>query len=157
MTPGIEVVAALTRVWQTIRACHPDVPPVVLLFGPSPSRPGAKRTTLGRFSTAGWWLREPPEDSIALGAAECAVEQAVEQGDLSATLSLNTELIRLHLAQLYRGLSSAHSEVFIATELATSAPTCSRSCCTKPHTQSRTAAASRTRVVKADITTHASD
>jgi hypothetical protein len=50
---GVELVAALDRAWQDIRRRHEEVPPVVLLVGPSPSRLGARRRTLGYFTPVG--------------------------------------------------------------------------------------------------------
>jgi hypothetical protein len=56
----IHVVAALDRAWQAIRVRHKDVPPVVLLPGPGPTRPGAKRRTRGHFLSFAWSLRDLP-------------------------------------------------------------------------------------------------
>src|ERR1700694_5120158 len=64
--PPAEVVAALDRAWQQIRRRHPDVPPVVLILGPSPSRRGANWCTLGHLRPSGWSLQSSLPSSTAL-------------------------------------------------------------------------------------------
>jgi hypothetical protein len=50
-----ELVAALGRAWEAIRAHHDEVPPVVLVFGTGSGRRAATRRELGHFAPARWW------------------------------------------------------------------------------------------------------
>jgi hypothetical protein len=109
-------VAALDRAWQQIRDRHAEVPPVVLILGPSPSRASARRRQLGHYRTAGWSLREPATDLGRLRAAQEATDRAVERGDLCASMTARSELIGLQLGAVYRERDTALGEVLIATE-----------------------------------------
>ena len=48
-----ELLGALARAWNAIRARHRDVPPVVLAIGSCPRRPGTRRR-LGHFAAMRW-------------------------------------------------------------------------------------------------------
>jgi hypothetical protein len=55
-----QLVTALTRVWRTIQARHPEVPEVVLTIGSGTTNPRA--TKYGHFAAARW---QRDEDSLA--------------------------------------------------------------------------------------------
>jgi hypothetical protein len=113
---GVELVAALDRAWQDIRRQHEEVPPVVLLVGPSPSRRRAKRRTLGYFTPLGWSV--PSSDGLGgLRAAETPLAEADEKEDRCSELAAQADAILLNLAQLCREMSNTRGELFMATEL----------------------------------------
>ena len=112
---AVELVAALDRAWQDIRGRHEEVPPVVLLVGPSPSRPRARRRMLGYFAPVGW--SGPQSDGRGGSPApESPIAEADENEERYNELALRAEAILLGLAQLCREMSSTRGEVFIATE-----------------------------------------
>ena len=113
---GVQLVAALDRAWQDIRRRHEEVPPVVLLVGPSPSRPRAKRRTLGYFTALGWSV--PTSDGFGgLRAAENPLAEADEKEDRYSDLAAQADAIVLNLAELCREMSNTRGELFMATEL----------------------------------------
>jgi hypothetical protein len=113
---GVELVAALDRAWHDIRGRHEEVPPVVLLVGPSPSPQRARRRTLGYFRPAGWSV--PQSDGLGrLQEAESAFADADEKADRNSELAARVDAILLNLAQLYREMSNTRGELFMATEL----------------------------------------
>ncbi len=88
---------------------------MVLLVGPSPSRPRAKRRTLGYFAPVGWSV--PQSDGRGGSPApESPIAEADEDEERYTELAVRAEAILLGLAQLYREMSSTRGEVFIATE-----------------------------------------
>ena len=113
---GVELVAALDRAWQDIRRRHEEVPPVVLLVGPSPSRPRAKRRTLGYFTPVGWSVPQS-DGGGGLPAAESPLAEADEKEERYSELAVRADAILVSLAQLYREMSNTRGEVFMATEL----------------------------------------
>ena len=113
---GVELVAALDRAWQDIRRRHEEVPHVVLLVGPSPSRRGAKRRTLGYFTPVGWSVPQS-EGRGGLPAAESVLAEAGEKEERYSELAVQAEGILLGLAQLCREMSNTRGELFMATEL----------------------------------------
>jgi hypothetical protein len=120
-----EVVAALDRAWQEIRRRNHEVPPVVLLLGPSPIRRGAKRRTLGYFNTVGWSLQSaiPSSSNLEeLRAATRRLEQHVRAGaeaEISRNVVETANTIGSLLQELSREAASTCPEVFIASELIT--------------------------------------
>jgi hypothetical protein len=113
---AVELVAALDRAWGDIRGRHEEVPPVVLLVGPSPSRPRAKRRTLGYFAPVGWSV--PRSDGGGcLPAPEGRLAEADESEDWYSELAVRADRILLSVAQLYREMSNTRGELFVATEL----------------------------------------
>jgi len=92
------------------------VPPVVLLVGPSPSRPRAKRTTLGYFTPIGWSV--PQSDGLGcLRAAPDLLAEADEIENWHREVAAQGDAILLNVAQLYREMSNTRGELFMATEL----------------------------------------
>jgi hypothetical protein len=113
---GVELVAALDRAWQDIRRRHEEVPPVVLLVGPSPSRPRAKRRTLGYFTPVGWSVPQS-EGRGGLPVAESSLVEADDGEERYSELAVRGDAILLSLAQLCREMSNTRGELFMATEL----------------------------------------
>jgi hypothetical protein len=113
---AVALVAALDRAWQDIRRRHEEVPPVVLLVGPSPSRPRAKRRTLGYFTSVGWSVPQS-EGAGGLLAAESLLAEADEKDERYSELAVQADAILLSLAQVYREMSNTRGELFMATEL----------------------------------------
>jgi hypothetical protein len=111
----IQVVAALDRAWQAIRVRHEDLPPVVLLLGPSPTRPGAKRRTRGHFLSFAWSLRDLPPRAFSNPHAQ----QPGDTGGENAGPDEHPtpETILRDAVRLRNELFSVRPEVFIATEL----------------------------------------
>src|ERR1700733_10562265 len=100
----VELVAALDRAWNDIRRRHEEVPPVVLLVGPSPSRPRAKRRTLGYFAPVGWSV--PRSDGGGgLPAPKRRLGEAEEDEDWYSELAVRADAILLSVAQLCREMS----------------------------------------------------
>lgn len=58
---SLRLIAALTDLWNAIRARHPDVPAVVLLPAPSP---GKRMNVLGHFAPLRWKGRRSPDDRL---------------------------------------------------------------------------------------------
>jgi hypothetical protein len=113
---AVELVAALDRAWGDIRRRHEEMPPVVLLVGPSPSRPRAKRRTLGYFAPVGWSVPQS-DDRGCLPAPEGRLGEADENEDRYSELAVRADAILLSVAQLYREMSNTRGELFMATEL----------------------------------------
>ena len=111
----IEVVAALDRAWQAIRARHEDVPAVVLLLGPSPTRRGAKRPTRGHFLPFAWSLRDPASRAFSLPGAGPAADAGDE--NVPPNGHATPEAILRDAVGLRNELLSARPEVFITSEL----------------------------------------
>lgn len=111
----VQVVAALDRAWQAIRVRHQDVPPVVLLLGPSPTRPGAKRPTRGHFLSFAWSLRDLPTRASSFPDARQAADPGGE--NIGPDGHGTPGAILRDAVRLRNELFSARPEVFIATEL----------------------------------------
>jgi hypothetical protein len=117
MVSALEIVAALDRAWQTIRARHAEVPPVVLLLGPSPSRAGARFRTHGCYLGAGWTLREAQLRSAAAIEDYRRVVPKLDTTDgLQERLVASVRASHHAMAGLYGELAASLPEVFIATE-----------------------------------------
>jgi hypothetical protein len=110
-----EVVAALDRAWQAIRVRHEDLPPVVLLLGPCPTRRGAKRRTRGHFLPFAWSLRGLPTRAFSTPDAPQRGDMGGEDGVPDGHPS--PETILRDAVRLRNELFSVRPEVFIATEL----------------------------------------
>jgi hypothetical protein len=107
---AVELVAALDRAWQDIRRRHEEVPPVVLLVGPSPSRPRAKRRTLGYFTHVGWSVPQS-DGGGGLLAAESPLADADKKEERYSELAVQADAILLNLAQLCREMSNTRGEL----------------------------------------------
>jgi hypothetical protein len=104
------VVAALERAWDVIRAHHPEVPPVVLVFGSCSARRAAKRK-LGHFAPARWL---PVHDGEPFEPQ--ALPEAIDDGDLMAQLAASA-LRLLRSAELLSWEAAASlSEVLITAD-----------------------------------------
>ena len=115
---ALEIVAALDRAWQSIRARHPEVPPVVLLLGPSPSRAGARFRTHGCYLGPGWTLREAQlRSEAAMQEYHHAVARLDRSEGFREQLAASVEASHHAMAGLYGELASSLPEVFVATEL----------------------------------------
>ena len=120
MVSALEIVAALDRAWQSIRARHPEVPPVVLLLGPSPSRAGARFRTHGCYLGPGWTLREAQLRSAAAMEEYHHLVAQLDAGErLPEQLAASVEASHHAMAGLYGELACSLPEVFVATELIT--------------------------------------
>jgi len=118
MVSALEIVAALDRAWQSIRVRHPEVPPVVLLLGPSPSRAGARFRTHGCYLGAGWTLREAQlRSEAAMEEYHRAVARLDASEALQEQLAASVEASHYAMAGLYGELASSLPEVFVATEM----------------------------------------
>jgi hypothetical protein len=113
---GAELVAALDRAWQDIRRRHEEVPPVVLLVGPSPSRSRAKRRTLGYFTPVGWSVPRSDRD-VGLRAAENRLAEADAKDDWYSERAAQSDAIMLNVVQLCEEMSNTRGELFMAIEL----------------------------------------
>jgi hypothetical protein len=105
-----ELVTALTRSWDAIRARHEEVPPVVLAVG-SHGRE-AKLPCLGGFVTARWSpadARDPPE----LQTLREEFDDAIARGDLVAALAASSEMLLRRAMQLSADATRIMDEVFI--------------------------------------------
>ena len=58
---SLRLIAALTELWNAIRARHPSVPAVVLLPAPSPAK---RMNVLGHFAPLRWKGRRPNDDRL---------------------------------------------------------------------------------------------
>ena len=109
--------AALAGAWNTIRAQHLEVPPVVLVIGP-PSRANAKWRRLGHFSPLRWSpLQKDGSDELEVSTG--ATREAIERGDmaaLSAALRVSGEAILRAAQQLSRDAKDSLGEVLITEE-----------------------------------------
>lgn len=153
-TLAVEVVAALDRAWQEIRVRHSEVPAVVLLLGPSPSRAGARRPRLGHYETLGWALRQPATDLERLRAAQKALDRAPARGNGGPVPGAATELIGLLVEQIYRERDGIRDEVFIASELLLAGAAATLAILLpRRSTRSPSGAGSRTQAGKAATTT----
>ena len=115
---ALEIVAALDRAWQSIRDRHPEVPPVVLLLGPSPSRTGARFRTRGCYLGAGWTLREAQiRSEAAMEEYRRAVGRLDATEGLREQLAASVEASHHAMAGIYGELASSLHEVFVATEM----------------------------------------
>jgi hypothetical protein len=121
--PPAEVVAALDRVWQQIRRRHPDVPPVVLILGPSPSRRGANWCTLGHLRTFGWSLQSSLPSSTALEEMRASARRLEEGVAARAGVEISRHIVDaakatgMVLEEIIRQAAYTYPEVFIASEL----------------------------------------
>ena len=121
--PPAEVVAALDRAWQQIRRRHPEVPPVVLLLGPSPSRQGAKWCTLGHLRSFGWSLHSSLPNSTALEELRAATRRLQEGVAARAEAEISRHVVDaakatgMVLEEISRQAAYTYPEVFIASEL----------------------------------------
>lgn len=89
---------------------------MVLLVGPSPSRPCANRRTLGYFTAIGWSAPRS-DDYGGPEAARNALADAHEKQDLCSQLAAQADAILLNIVQLCRDMSTTRGELFMATEL----------------------------------------
>jgi hypothetical protein len=118
MVSALEIVAALDRAWQSIRARHREVPPVVLLLGPSPSRASARFRTHGCYLGAGWTLREAQlRSETAMEDYQRAVARLDPSEGLPQQLAASVQASRHAMAGLYGELAFSLPEVFMATEM----------------------------------------
>ena len=118
MVSALEIVAALDRAWQLIMVRHPEVPPVVLLLGPSPSRAGARFRTHGCYLGAGWTLREAQlRSEAAMEEYHRVVARLDRREGLQEQLAASVEASHHAMAGLYGELASSLPEVFVATEM----------------------------------------
>jgi len=121
--PPAEVVAALDRAWHQVRRRHPEVPPVVLLLGPSPSRQGAKWCTLGHLRSFGWSLHSSIPNSSALEELRAATRRLEEgvaaraEAEISRHVADAAEATGIVLEEIFRQAADTYPEVFIASEL----------------------------------------
>jgi hypothetical protein len=107
------VLVALGRAWDVVRERHAEVPPVILVVGPSPRR--GRWHTLGCFRNFGWSL--PATEPTEIQAARREAAAAVQRGDLAAAWQANADALYWSFAQLTRESYTIVSEVFIATEV----------------------------------------
>jgi hypothetical protein len=113
---AVELVAALDRSWNDIRRRHEEVPPAVLLVGPSPSRPRAKRRTVGYFAPVGWSVPQS-EGRGGLPAPESRLAEADENEDRYRERAVRADRILLSFGQLLGEMANTRGELFMATEL----------------------------------------
>jgi hypothetical protein len=104
------VVAALERAWDVIRAHHPEVPPVVLVFGTGSVR-RATRRKLAHFGPSWWW---PIHDDEPVELP--ALPEVIDDDAFMAELAASAERF-LHNAQLLsRQAAASLSEVLITAD-----------------------------------------
>ena len=121
--PAVEVVAALDRAWQQIRRRHPDVPPVVLILGPSPSRRGANWCTLGHLRPSGWSLQSSLPSPNALEEMRASARRLEEGVAARAGKEISRHIVDaakatgMVLEEIIRQATYTYPEVFIASEL----------------------------------------
>jgi hypothetical protein len=104
------LVAALKRAWDVIRAHHPEVPPVVLVFGTGSAQRGARRK-LGHFAPARWLPVhevEPVEPQ--------APPKAIDDGELMAQLAASAERLLRSAELLSWEAAASLSEVLITAD-----------------------------------------
>lgn len=86
--------AALERAWNVIRAEHPEVPPVILVFGTGSANRAARRPKLGHFTPVRWLpvhdgeLFEPPDHPAAIDDDDLLAHLAVSAGRLLRSAEL---------------------------------------------------------------------
>lgn len=105
-----ELLRALTRAWDAIRARHDEVPPVVLAVGSH--RRTAQLPCLGGFVPGRWspaHAREPPQ----LQALREEFDDAIACGDLVAALGASGEMVLVRALQLSADAGRFLDEVFI--------------------------------------------
>jgi hypothetical protein len=107
------LVAALERAWDEIRAHHPEVPPVVLVFGTGSTR-RATRRTLAHFGPSWWW---PVHDGEPVEPVEPqAPPETIDDDYFMAQLAASAERF-LRSAQLLSWQAAASlSEVLITDD-----------------------------------------
>ncbi len=118
-----DLLTALTRSWDAIRARHEEVPPVVLVVGSH--RREAKLPCLGGFVTARWspaHAGEPPE----LQALREEFDDAIARGDLVAALAASSEMLLRRAMQLSADATRIPSPTVACPG---PPPTFSASCC----------------------------
>jgi hypothetical protein len=104
------LVAALERAWDVIRAHHPEVPPVVLVFGTGSARRTARRK-LGHFAPARWL---PIHDGEPVEPQ--APPKAIDDGDLMAQLAASAERLLRSAELLSWEAAASLSEVLITAD-----------------------------------------
>jgi hypothetical protein len=104
------LVAALERAWDVIRAHHPEVPPVVLVFGTGSARRAATRK-LGHFAPARWL---PVHDGEPFEPQ--APPKAIEDGDFMAQLAASAERLLRSAELLSWEAAASLSEVLITAD-----------------------------------------
>ncbi len=112
MSDGL--VAALAFAWDSIRARHHELPPVILAVGPG-SRRSVRRVELGHFAAARWSPQQEPEPAELQAAAQ-AFDAAIEAQDLAAALGASGQMLLIRARQLSDEAGATRSEVFITTD-----------------------------------------
>jgi hypothetical protein len=108
---------ALAEGWNAIRARHEELPPVILVIGPSPV-PAATRIELGHFAPTRW---APWRDSHLSVRSDCltafttAVHEGNQEGAMQALAASSDALLR-EARQLSADASTVMSEVLITVD-----------------------------------------
>jgi len=102
--------AALEGAWDVVRAHHPEVPPVVLVFGSCTARRAARRK-LGHFAPARWL---PVHDGEPFEPQ--ALPEAIDDGDLMAQLAASAERLLRSAELLSWEAAASLSEVLITAD-----------------------------------------
>jgi hypothetical protein len=113
-----ELLVALARAWNAIRARHHDVPPVVLVIGSGSLRPGA-RCRLGHFSSTRWLPPRQDDESETLQAAMNRVEKAMTADDLTAlqaALEVSGAAVLRAALEISRDAKASLGEVLITQD-----------------------------------------
>ena len=146
---------ALAEGWNAIRARHEELPPVILVIGPSP-RPAATRIELGHFAPMRW---SPWRDSHLSARSDClaAFTTAIQEGDRAGAmqaLAASSDALLREARQLSADASAVMSEVLITVDgLAGSPVEIFATLLPKPSMPSHSSAGSRTPAGRADTTT----
>jgi hypothetical protein len=105
-----ELVTALARSWDAIKARHDEVPPVVLAVGSHGRK--AKLSCLGGF-VPGRWSPAHASESPELQALHEEFDDAVACGDLIAAIRASGEAVLISALQLSADAARVLDEVFI--------------------------------------------
>lgn len=104
------MVAALEGAWDVVRANHPEVPPVVLVFGSCSARRAARRK-LGHFAPARWL---PVDDGEPFEPQ--ALPAAIDDGELMAQLAASAGRLLRSAELLSWEAAASLSEVLITAD-----------------------------------------
>jgi len=108
---------ALAEGWNAIRARHEELPPVILVIGPSPV-PAAPRIELGHFAPMRW---APWRDSHLSVRPDCltAFTTAIQEGDQTGAmqaLAASSDALLREARHLSADASAVMSEVLITLD-----------------------------------------